>query len=154
MIVVFECNHFENDSLRKQKSYFFLITLLIHVPVFLIKINKYIYSFKRPSTNVFLLLSIALVPQKPEELTASNIYSKQMTLSWTFSDPSPGNTIYTINVYQATDDKGTEFILTKFLKTLGKSKCFLLLCITKLFSEWTGSGAIKLWPWYRAKKLR
>lgn len=55
-----------------------------------------------------------------------------MTLSWAFSDPSPGNTIYTINVYQATDDKGTEFILTKFLKTLGKSKCFLLLCITKL----------------------
>lgn len=59
------------------------------------------------------------IPQKPEELTASNIYSKQMTLSWAFSDPSPGNTIYTINVYQATDDKGTEFILTKFLKTLG-----------------------------------
>eukprot|EP00105_Crassostrea_gigas_P046475 XP_019930623.1 PREDICTED: uncharacterized protein LOC109621119 [Crassostrea gigas] len=42
-----------------------------------------------------------------------------MTLSWAFSDPSPGNTIYTINVYQSTDDKGTEFILTKFLKTLG-----------------------------------
>lgn len=66
-----------------------------------------------------------------------------MILLWVFLDFLFGNIIYIINVYEVIDDKGIEFILVKFLKILGKFKCFLLFCIIKLFLEWIGYGVIK-----------
>lgn len=32
-----------------------------------------------------------------------------MTLSWSLQEPSPGNTTFTIDVYEATDDTGGTF---------------------------------------------
>ncbi|XP_062583571.1 receptor-type tyrosine-protein phosphatase delta-like [Saccostrea cucullata] len=51
------------------------------------------------------------VPEKPGQITASNIQAKTLTLSWNVAGPSPGNTTYIIEVYEGTDDTGTNFIL-------------------------------------------
>nr|XP_034332445.1 receptor-type tyrosine-protein phosphatase eta isoform X3 [Crassostrea gigas] len=59
------------------------------------------------------------VPQQPREINASNINSKNLTLSWNLPIPSPGDTTYTIYVEEATDDKGTDYYLLKTLKNHG-----------------------------------
>lgn len=46
----------------------------------------------------------SLVPQTPTQITASSILSRSLTLSWNLSAPSPGNTVYTIFVYEAYDE--------------------------------------------------
>ncbi|XP_062620048.1 phosphatidylinositol phosphatase PTPRQ-like, partial [Saccostrea cucullata] len=50
-------------------------------------------------------------PQKPGSIRATNIEAKTLTLSWDVAGPSPGNTTYTIEVHEGTDDTGTNFIL-------------------------------------------
>ncbi|XP_052712082.1 receptor-type tyrosine-protein phosphatase eta-like isoform X2 [Crassostrea angulata] len=59
------------------------------------------------------------VPTQPEQINASNINSKNLTLSWNLPKPSPGDTTYTIYVEEATDDKGTDYTLLKTLKNHG-----------------------------------
>ncbi|XP_062596362.1 receptor-type tyrosine-protein phosphatase delta-like [Saccostrea cucullata] len=50
-------------------------------------------------------------PQKPGSLKATNIQAKTLTLSWDVAGPPPGNTTYTIEMHEGTDDTGTHFIL-------------------------------------------
>nr|XP_022292672.1 receptor-type tyrosine-protein phosphatase beta-like isoform X2 [Crassostrea virginica] len=59
------------------------------------------------------------VPQKPSQITATDITAKTLTLSWNVPDPSPGRTTYTIFVYESTDDKGNKFTLNQTLKAIG-----------------------------------
>lgn len=68
------------------------------------------------------MISFTSVPQKPSQITATDITAKTLTLSWNVSDPSPGKTTYTIFVYESTDDKGTKYILNQTLKTTGMYK--------------------------------
>ncbi|XP_061176199.1 phosphatidylinositol phosphatase PTPRQ-like [Saccostrea echinata] len=49
------------------------------------------------------------IPQKPGHISSTNIMAKSLTLSWDVAAPSPGNTTYTIYVYEGTDDTGTNF---------------------------------------------
>lgn len=60
-----------------------------------------------------------LVPIQPGQINASNINSKNLTLSWNLPNPSPGDTTYTIYVEEATDDKGTNYTLLRTLKNHG-----------------------------------
>ena len=53
-------------------------------------------------------------------MTASDIQSKTLTLSWNISDPSPGNTSYTVSVYESTDEDGKAFKLSQTLRVYGK----------------------------------
>ncbi|XP_062566535.1 protein sidekick-2-like, partial [Saccostrea cucullata] len=48
-------------------------------------------------------------PQKPGNIKATNIEAKTLTLSWDVAGPPPGNTTYTLEVYEGTDDTGTNF---------------------------------------------
>ncbi|XP_062583572.1 receptor-type tyrosine-protein phosphatase eta-like [Saccostrea cucullata] len=50
-------------------------------------------------------------PQKPGSIRATHMEAKTLTLSWDVAGPSPGNTTYTIEVYEGTDDTGANFIL-------------------------------------------
>lgn len=63
-----------------------------------------------------------LVPPQPGQINASNINSKNLTLSWKLPIPSPGDTTYTIYVEEATDDNGTNYILLQTLKNHGMNK--------------------------------
>lgn len=63
-----------------------------------------------------------LVPKQPGQINASNIYSKNLTLSWNLTKPSPGDTTYTIYVENATDDKGTNFTFQQSIKVHGVYK--------------------------------
>lgn len=60
-----------------------------------------------------------LVPKQPGQINASNINSKNLTLSWILPKPSPGDTTYTIYVKEATDDKGTNFTFKQSFKVHG-----------------------------------
>ncbi|XP_061176197.1 phosphatidylinositol phosphatase PTPRQ-like [Saccostrea echinata] len=51
------------------------------------------------------------IPQKPGQIAATHIEAKSLTLSWSVAYPSPGNTTYTIYVYEGTDDTGMNFNL-------------------------------------------
>ena len=68
------------------------------------------------------MISFTSVPQKPSQITATDITAKTLTLSWNVPDPFPGRTTYTIFVYESTDDKGTKYILNQTLKTTGMYK--------------------------------
>lgn len=62
------------------------------------------------------------MPKTPEQITASNILSRSLTLSWNLSAPSPGDTIYTIFVYEA-NDEGIGYKLKENLTVYGLYRC-------------------------------
>lgn len=62
------------------------------------------------------------MPKTPEQITASSIVSRSLTLSWNLSAPSPGNTVYTILVYEA-NDEGTGYKLKENLTVYGLYRC-------------------------------
>lgn len=81
-----------------------------------------LYSLCLLNTLIVFDILYFLVPQQPREINASNINSKNLTLSWNLPKPSPGDTTYTIYVEEATDDKGTVYTLLQTLKNHGVYK--------------------------------
>nr|XP_034332451.1 phosphatidylinositol phosphatase PTPRQ [Crassostrea gigas] len=74
------------------------------------------------------------VPLQPRQITASNVQSSSLTLAWTLPDPSPGNTTYTIYIYEGTDDVGSNFLMKDSTKVYGfETK---MLSVTGLKEYW------------------
>lgn len=69
--------------------------------------------------NRILQFHFYLVPLQPRQITASNVQSSSLTLAWTLPDPSPGNTTYTIYIYEGTDDVGSNFLMKDSTKVYG-----------------------------------
>uniref|UniRef100_A0A8W8J8V8 Ig-like domain-containing protein n=1 Tax=Magallana gigas TaxID=29159 RepID=A0A8W8J8V8_MAGGI len=69
------------------------------------------------------------VPLQPRQITASNVQSSSLTLAWTLPDPSPGNTTYTIYIYEGTDDVGSNFLMKDSTKVYGMYHCLVCLSI-------------------------
>lgn len=86
--------------------------------------------------NRFFQFHFYLVPLQPEQITASNVQSSSLTLAWTLPDPSPGNTTYTIYIYEGIDDNGTSFLMKESIKVYGVYQCLVfhfIICFKKIF---------------------
>lgn len=111
------------------KVSFKLIVLQIQYVVFPSDFQcTYMYGFMD-----FCVFHFYLVPLKPGQITANKIENSSLTLAWTLTDPSPGNTTYTIYTYESIDATGTNFLMNKSSKVYGMYQFLVCINIELLF---------------------
>lgn len=99
---------------------FRLINLLIRKKKIIYIRSKFFFIVYIFNNNEYENMCIfSLGPQKPDQITLKDVSAKSLTLSWNLPGPSPGNTTYTIYVYEATEDKGSNFTLNQTLQSYG-----------------------------------